>query len=165
VRKDAPRIEAFGTVDELNAVLGLARTAGLPAAVDATIHRVQNELFVLGAQLAAVDPSIIPMTLIEDGHVAQLEQDIDRLEQAVPPLTHFILPGGSTAAATLHVARTVCRRAERRVVTLAGIEGEQVSPIVIRYLNRLGDMLFVAARAVNASAGLAETVWSRGGKE
>jgi cob(I)alamin adenosyltransferase len=79
----------------------------------------------------------------------------------VPPLTHFIVPGGSAAAATLHVARTVCRRAERRVIALAGLEGEQVSPVVVRYLNRLGDMLFVAARAVNATAGRAETVWTK----
>jgi cob(I)alamin adenosyltransferase len=159
VAKDHPRVEAYGTVDELNATLGLARALGLAQDLDAVIERVQNELFHLGSQLAASDPTLLPISLLADLHVTTLEGDIDRFEQRLPPLRAFILPAGAQAAAALHMARTVCRRAERRVVTLAALPGEQVSEIVIRYLNRLGDFLFVAARAANSQNGVSDVVW------
>lgn len=161
VAKDHPRIEACGTVDELNAMLGLARAAGLPQEIEAVIQRVQNELFNLGSQLAADDPTVLPIPLIADQHVTALERDIDGFEPLLTPLYVFILPAGSLAAASLHVARTVCRRAERRVVTLAATPGEAVSEIAIRYLNRLSDFLFVAARLANARSGAGDVAWSR----
>lgn len=159
VAKDHPRVEAYGTVDELNATLGLARAVGLAQDLDAVIERVQNELFHLGSQLAASDPTLLPISLLADLHVTTLEADIDRFEQRLPPLRAFILPAGAQAAAALHMARTVCRRAERRVVTLAALPSEQVSEIVIRYLNRLGDFLFVAAREANSQNGVGDVVW------
>lgn len=161
VAKDHPRVEAYGTVDELNAMLGLARAAGLPQEVEAVIQRVQNELFNLGSQLAAGAPALLPIPLITDQNVTALERDIDRFELSLAPLHVFILPAGGLAAASLHVARTVCRRAERRVVTLAATPGEAVSQIAIRYLNRLSDFLFVAARLANAQAGAGDVAWSR----
>jgi len=159
VAKDHPRVEACGTVDELNAMLGVARAAGLPEEVDAVIQRVQNELFNLGSQLAAGEPVLLPIALIADGNVTALERDIDRFEQSLTPLHACILPAGGLAAASLHVARTVCRRAERRVVTLAATPGEAVSEIAIRYLNRLSDFLFVAARLANARSGAGDVAW------
>jgi len=161
VAKDHPRVEACGTVDELNAMLGLARAAGLPPDAEAVIQRVQNELFNLGSQLAASDPEVLPIPLISPRNVTALEQDIDRFEQALTPLNAFILPAGGLAAASLHVARTVCRRAERRVVTLAALPGEGVSETVLRYLNRLGDLLFVAARLANACTGVGDVAWNQ----
>jgi cob(I)alamin adenosyltransferase len=161
VAKDHPRVEAYGTVDELNAMLGLARAAGLPQEVETVIQRVQNELFNLGSQLAASDPAALPIPLIADQNVTALEHDIDRFEQSLTPLNVFILPAGDLAAASLHVARTVCRRAERRVVTLAATPGERVSEIVIRYLNRLGDLLFVVARLANARTGIGDVAWNQ----
>ncbi len=161
VAKDHPRVEAYGTVDELNAALGMARAAGLSSELDAVIERVQNELFHLGSQLAASDPAVLPIPLITDGHVTALEQDIDHFEAKLPSLHVFILPAGALAGASLHVARTVCRRAERRVVTLAATPGEQVSEVAIRYLNRLGDFLFVAARAANSHSGVGDVAWNR----
>jgi len=161
VAKDHPRVEAYGTVDELNAMLGLARAAGLSQEVEAVIQRIQNELFNLGSQLAACDPAVLPIPLIAERNVTALEHDIDRFEQSLTPLSVFILPAGDLAAASLHVARTVCRRAERRVVTLAATPGERVSEIVIRYLNRLGDLLFVAARLANARTGVGDVAWNQ----
>ncbi len=157
--KDHPRIEAFGSVDELNSMLGLARAEGLPAAQDAVVARVQAELFDLGAELAAEDPSRHPGHIITSVQISQLEDDIDRFDQSLPALRHFILPGGSRAAAAVHIARAVCRRAERRVVHLAAMSDQRVSPHVIVYLNRLGDLLFVIARAVNAAVGQADVLW------
>jgi cob(I)alamin adenosyltransferase len=162
VRKDHPRIEAYGTVDELNAALGLARASGLGEDIDRVIGRAQNELFSLGAQLAAVDPRSAPDSAISSDHVGALERDIDHLGRSLPPLTQFILPGGSASAAALHVARTVCRRAERRVVSLRDREHQAVSEILIQYLNRLSDLLFVAARAANHHRGVGDEVWSKG---
>lgn len=161
VAKDHPRVEAYGTVDELNAALGMARAVGLSQESDAVFERVQNELFHLGSQLAARDPTLLPIPLITDRHVTALEADIDRCQANLPPLDVFILPAGALAGAAVHVARTVCRRAERRVVTLAAMPGEHVSEIVIRYLNRLGDFLFVAARAANAHSGVGDVAWNR----
>lgn len=161
VRKDDVRIEAYGTVDELNAVLGLARAEALPPEIDQTLQRVQSELFSVGAELATPEPEKHGTALVGDAHVVLLEKAIDSLEAGLPPLKQFILPAGSKGAATLHVARGVCRRAERRVVTLADAPDAQISPRIIRYLNRLGDYLFVAARFANQEAKMVETKWQK----
>ena len=161
VRKDDARIEAYGTVDELNALLGLARAEPVPLEVEQTLLRVQSELFSVGAELATPEPAKHGTALIGDPQIALLEHAIDRLEGSLPPLKHFILPAGSRGACLLHVARGICRRAERRVVTLANPPDLQISPRIIRYLNRLGDYLFVAARYVNAEAKQPETQWER----
>jgi cob(I)alamin adenosyltransferase len=142
-------------------MLGLARTSGLPEDVDQVIRRAQNELFSVGAQLAAADPNSAPGPSITIKHVEALERDIDRLNQTLPSLTEFILPGGTACAAALHVARTVCRRAERRAVSLSDRDGQSVPEVVIQYLNRLGDLLFVAARAANLELGAPDDVWKK----
>ena len=160
VGKNHPRIEACGTIDELNALLGLARSAKLPADVDGAMQRIQNDLFTLGAQLAAMDATRMSTQPVSEVEVEALEQTIDRWEQRLPSLKNFILPGGTTPAATLHVARTVCRRAERRVVSLNATAGQAVPDVAIRYLNRLSDLLFVAARAVNAAQNVPDCLWT-----
>ena len=163
VAKTHPRIAAYGTVDETNAVLGLARAHLAGADGDAArdlsslLGRLQEELFVLGGDLASPHDTKYPVPRIEPAHVDALEADIDRLETGLAPLKHFILPTGSPAAATLHLARTVARRAERGVVELAGLEA--INTPAATYLNRLSDLLFVMARAANAAAGVAETEW------
>jgi len=159
VSKADPRVDAYGDVDEVNACLGVARAAGLAPDIAASLERIQQELFAVGARLA--DPSSriaarVAKTAVTAADVEWLEGEIDRLEADTPPLRRFILPGGSPAGARLHLARTVCRRAERRVVALGP---EQVDPVVIVYLNRLSDLLFVMARAVNHRAGVPETEW------
>ncbi len=161
VRKDDPRIAAYGTVDELNAFLGLARAEGLPPEIDAVLARLQNELFDLGAELATRDPRAQGTALIKEAQIAVLEQAIDRFEEGLSPLKQFILPGGTKAAALLHVARTVCRRAEREVVFLANVPDEKVSPHLIVYLNRVSDLLFVLARAANAISGVPDVPWQQ----
>lgn len=159
VPKDAPRVEAYGTVDELNACLGMV-CAQLPEGdVLACLRRIQIELFDLGADLAtpvsAVTRKEIPRAREEQ--TLRLEEWIDRYEVELPALTRFILPSGSLSGATLHFARTVCRRAEREVVTLG--QQEPVNPEIIRYLNRLSDLLFVLARIVNQRSQMPETTW------
>lgn len=161
VRKDDPRIEAYGAVDELNAVLGLARCETLPPAIEQTLAAVQNELFAVGAELASPDPLKAGTSWIDEPHIVALEQAIDALEEHLPPLKQFILPAGNRGACTIHVARGVCRRAERRLVTLANEPEVQISDHLIRYLNRLGDYLFVAARATNVLAGEMEMPWQK----
>ncbi len=161
VRKDDPRIEAYETVDELNAALGLARCEPLSAAIDECLLRVQSELFSVGAELATPEPEKHGHALVGESHIAALERAIDELDARLPPLKQFILPGGSRGAATLHLARGICRRAERRVITLAGGSQQIVSDRIIRYLNRLGDYLFVAARAVGRDAGQQELPWKK----
>ncbi|MGC4085202.1 MAG: cob(I)yrinic acid a,c-diamide adenosyltransferase [Vicinamibacterales bacterium] len=158
VSKADPRVDAYGEVDELNAWLGSARAYALDADLDQTLVRIQRELFAVGAQLA--DPSHklagrVTKAFITDEDVVRLESTIDRLEQELTPLTRFILAGGSPAGAALHVARTVCRRAERRIVALT----PPPDPLLIRYINRLSDLLFVLARVVNHRAGQPETEW------
>lgn len=155
VTKDALRVEAYGTVDETNAFIGMA-IAAHPA--DASGHlrlmltRIQRELFDVGADLAVPpDRDKGEQPKVQEAYVEQLEKDIDALEGGLAPLKTFILPGGSPAAAALHTARTVCRRAERRVVTL--MAAEPVDPLSLKYLNRLSDFLFVAARAANKAEG------------
>lgn len=159
VSKDDLRVEAYGTVDELNATLGVARSQGLDADADTLVARLQDELFVLGSALA--DPSAEGRfhRLITAEHVAGLESAIDRLEDELDPLRHFILPGGRPSAAQIHLGRAVCRRAERLVVALARVPGQDVPPEIIVYLNRLSDLLFVLARAVNRRAGTPDILW------
>jgi cob(I)alamin adenosyltransferase len=161
VKKDDCRIEAYGTVDELNAVLGLARSAKLPSEIDELVAAIQHRLFDLGAELATPDPKSRGTQFISAAAVDELEQAIDRFEADLSPLKAFILPGGSVGAAWLHFARTVCRRAERRVVTLANQEGATFSPLPVVYLNRLGDLLFVLARAANRLANQPDIPWQK----
>jgi cob(I)alamin adenosyltransferase len=165
VRKDDVRVEAMGTVDELNATLGvvrmeLARGGTAPADLDPLLAQMQHRLFDLGAELATPNPTGSGTNLVNDAHVATLEAAIDRFDAQLEPLREFILPGGVPAAAHLHVARCVCRRAERRVVEL--MSHEPVRGELLRYLNRLSDLLFVLARAVNRANGAADVTWQRG---
>jgi cob(I)alamin adenosyltransferase len=161
VSKDAPRIEAYGTVDELNSVLGMVRAEGVAAEFDALLAQMQNELFALGAQLATPDPAAHQTAMIGAAQIQGLEQAIDRFERDLEPLQQFILPGGTPAAAALHFARTICRRAERRLVTLAHQSTEPIAGELVIYLNRLSDLLFVMARAVNRQAGCADVPWQK----
>jgi cob(I)alamin adenosyltransferase len=153
VRKDDARIEACGAVDELNAVVGLARAEAPPREIDELLAHIQNELFDLGAELATPRPAAARLAVLGECEIAALESAIDRFDAGLSPLKTFILPGGSCRAALLHHARTICRRAERRVITLAGEAAEGISPHLVIYLNRLSDLLFVLARAANATAG------------
>ena len=159
VSKTDPRVAAYGDVDELQACLGVARAAGLPADLDDMCVSLQRDLFALGARLA--DPSHkiakrVEKIVINDDSVTRLEGWIDRLDAEIPALRHFILSDGAPAGAALHLARTVCRRAERAVLSLGK---DAVEPIVIVYLNRLSDLLFTMARAANHRAGTTETPW------
>jgi cob(I)alamin adenosyltransferase len=156
VAKSDPRIEACGAVDELNAALGVAATLDDRGWFRREVEAFQPALFEIGAALATSTPKA-PLHGVSDDDIARLENTIDELESSLPPLTRFILPGGTPLAAQLHVARTVCRRAERRVVAL-GVESETHAR-VIRYLNRLSDLLFVMARASNRRSGAAEIEW------
>ena len=164
VVKHHPRVAAYGTVDEANAAVGLARlhTAGLPdRSVDEILGRVQNDLFDLGADLATpeVENPEYPPLRITASQVERLEGEIDRLNADLAPLNSFVLPGGSAAAAYLHLARTVARRAEREITALA--EAEAINPEAIRYINRLSDLLFVMSRHVN-DKGAADVLWVPG---
>lgn len=161
VGKDHPRIEACGVLDELNAALGVARAEALPDDLDALLHRIQHELFRVGADLAMPGAAAAELAQIGSAHVDLLEQAIDRFEAELPPLREFILPGGTRAAATTHLARTVCRRAERRVVALGEQAGEDSVATAVRYLNRLGDLLFVVPRVLNHRAQVAEEAWRK----
>ncbi len=159
VPKDAVRIAAYGTVDELNALLGLARTQGLDSSADGLVAQLQSELFLVGSALADPSPKGPFFTAIKPDHVEHLEQTIDRLETELEPLVQFILPGGTPPAAQIHLARAVCRRAERLIVELSREPGEAVAGPVLVYMNRLSDLLFVLARAVNHRAGVADVLW------
>ncbi|HYS04917.1 MAG TPA: cob(I)yrinic acid a,c-diamide adenosyltransferase [Candidatus Dormibacteraeota bacterium] len=167
VSKDAPRIEAFGSVDELNAVLGLAILSLADDAAADLLRTIQNDLFDLGADLCVPERpksgrakrARPPLRITED-HVRPLEQAIDRFNAALDPLTSFVLPGGTAASAWLHLARTVCRRAERHVVALG--RKETLNPQSVVYLNRLSDLLFVMARRAN-EGGRADVLWVPGG--
>lgn len=160
VKKSDAVVEAYGSVDETNSALGVARASRLAPELDAILERVQPELFVMGAELAT-PPSHrarLSMPLIDARHAAALEADIDRLEADLPVLTSFIIPGGTPAASALHHARTVCRRAERSVVAVA--EAAALRPELIVYLNRLSDLLFVMARHANHGAGVPDVAWA-----
>ena len=161
VDKLDPRIEAFGTVDELSSLLGLVLSAGVEGDLGAVLRRVQNELFDLGADLS-VPPSVPDRLRVEQASVDRLEADCDRFNEHLPMLRSFVLPGGTEAAARLHVARSVCRRAEREA--LAASRRVDVSPLAIVYLNRLSDLLFILVRAANAAAGEPELLWKPGGE-
>jgi cob(I)alamin adenosyltransferase len=160
VAKDHQRIEAYGTVDELNACLGVARAAAPPTDIDPCLEQIQHQLFALGAELATPNPEEHGLRWADEAASQALERLIDRFEAQLPPLRQFILPAGTGAAAALHQARAVCRRAERRVVTLRRADAS-VSLDVIIYLNRLGDLLFVLARAANVLAGFADHPWQK----
>jgi cob(I)alamin adenosyltransferase len=161
VGKDHPRVEAYGAVDELNAVLGWARSVELMPRIDELLVPIQRDLFSIGALLATPIPDKVTERLkkarLDDARITELEHAIDAGEAELEPLTSFILPGGTPKSSALHVARTVCRRAERRVVTMA--DDIEVPPIVLQYLNRLSDLLFVLARVANRRAGAAEVTW------
>ena len=158
VSKADPRVHAYGEVDELNASLGVALASHLDPDLAEATTRIQRDLFAVGAQLA--DPAHrladrVTRAFVTDADVERLEQLIDLLETAMPPLRRFILPGGSPAGAALHLARTICRRAERRIVALE----PPADLLLVRYINRLSDLLFVMARAANHRAGVAEIEW------
>ncbi len=166
-RKDDARVAAFGSIDEANAAIGLARVhlgAGDDAGLDDMLARIQNDLFDLGADLCVPEndeeKSGEALRIVEP-QVEWLESEIDRLNEPLEPLKSFVLPGGSAAAAYLHLARTVARRAERDMTALASIDGELVNPVAIRYANRLSDLLFVAARVAN-DFGQSDVLWVPG---
>jgi cob(I)alamin adenosyltransferase len=158
--KDAPRIAAYGTVDELSSAIGLAVAAGLAPRLHAALSSIQNELFHLGSDLAMTeeDKAKRPVPVIESRHVEALERLMDELTAELGPLDNFILPGGAPGAAALHLARTICRRAERLLVTLA--RAEPVGPFALPYLNRLSDALFVMARYENHAQGHPDILWN-----
>jgi cob(I)alamin adenosyltransferase len=161
VGKDHPRVEAYGDIDELNATIGLARSIELMPRIDEVLVLVQRDLFSLGALLATPDLEKMHQQLekarIDDDRIAQLERAIDDGDRELEPLRAFILPGGTPKSAALHVARTVCRRAERRVVHLQ--HEVEIPGVVVIYLNRLSDLLFTLARVANARAGAGEVTW------
>lgn len=170
VPKDHARIDAYGTLDELNASIGVARSEANRAtwqsesdrdSIDSLLSEAQNRLFDLGAELATPDLEGKNIPALAHQHVEALETAIDRHEEHLPPLKEFILPCGSAMAAQLHLARCVCRRAERRMVTLAATE--PIRELPVRYVNRLSDLLFVLARAANRAASLGDTPWSKPG--
>lgn len=166
VAKDAARIAAYGTVDETNSTVGMARIhlSGGHQGLDSKLERIQNDLFDLGADLCVPDRgeklAYEPLRMSE-AQVERIEAEIDELNAELQPLKSFVLPGGSAAAAALHVARTVCRRAEREMVTLSVLAGEDVSPAAMKYINRLSDFLFVASRYVN-DRGRSDVLWVPG---
>jgi cob(I)alamin adenosyltransferase len=160
VRKDSVRVEAYGTVDELNSVIGVARAQGQSPEVDALLAKIQNDLLALGAELACVPGKEATLASAPIGAetIALLERALDQADAELPPLKNFVLPGGCMSSALLHQARTVCRRAERRV--LAAVEGEAKRSEILIYLNRLGDLLFVLARRANQLDGVSDVLWA-----
>jgi cob(I)alamin adenosyltransferase len=162
VPKDSVRVATYGTVDELNSHIGVALAAGLCDRLATELTAIQNQLFDLGSDLAtpATSQERHPVPRVEPRHIEHLERLIDEFNEVVGPLTNFLLPGGSAGAAQLHVARTVCRRAERSATTLA--RDEPIGPTVLPYLNRLSDALFVMARYENHQRGVAEPLWEPG---
>lgn len=159
VPKDSARVQAYGTVDELNSAIGVALAHGLSSRLAETLPIIQNELFHLGADLCFIeeDKPKFQIPQIEERHIEALEALIDEMNEAVGPLENFILPGGSIGAAHLQLARSICRRAEREVITLS--HAESVSPLVLRYLNRLSDALFVMGRYENIQQDVSEPLW------
>jgi len=153
VPKDHLRIRAYGTLDELNAALGLVSAPE----VAVPLRRIQGELFQLGAELATPRGKTLTIARLDTAEVVRLENEIDGMEKSLPPLTQFILPGGTPAAAHLHLARTICRRAERELVVLH--RAEPLRPVILEYVNRLSDYLFVASRFMNHTAKVADIPW------
>jgi len=158
VRKDHKRIEAYGTVDELNSQIGIARVSLSESAIDEELGKVQSDLFELGAFLATIVPNDM-FRGPSDARIEALESGIDAMEKELEPLKTFILPGGSPGSAALHVGRTICRRAERHVVALEELSDDMSR--ALQYLNRLADYLFVAARYANREAGVPDVAWKR----
>lgn len=160
VRKSDAQVDAYGNVDETNACLGVARAQGLSQPLDDLLERIQSQLFVLGAELAtpAAHRKRLSLPLLGAAEIEQLERSIDELEAELPPLQSFVLPAGSQGASALHLARTVCRRAERGVVDIA--EPLQLRPELVIYLNRLSDLLFVMARHENHTAQVPDVAWA-----
>jgi len=159
VAKNDPRITVSGVVDEFNALLGLARAEGLSPRIDTILERLQNQLFDLGAELATPEAADRGVELLQESDVEGLESAIDELEIGLAPLKTFILPGGTKSAAQLHLARSVCRRAEREIV--AWSQYAPVRELVLKFVNRTSDLLFVLARAVNAEAGQEDVPWNK----
>jgi cob(I)alamin adenosyltransferase len=157
VSKNDLRIAAYGSIDELNACLGLCRTTDLPDEVDSLLGRLQHEMFALGAELASPDGAAPGSIFLDEADIASAEAAIDHFDAKLTPLKTFVLPGGSAASAALHVARAVCRRAERDVVALA--QSSEVRPAALVYLNRVSDLLFVLARHANVFAGIPDVQW------
>jgi cob(I)alamin adenosyltransferase len=158
VKKDILRIEAYGTVDELNSIIGVCRSVNTHPEIDSILDEIQQTLFTLGADLSTLDETTIKnVQRIQQDAVTSLEKIIDRIDPQLKPLRNFILPGGSYPASLLHLARTVCRRAERLVVSVS--QKEKINPLAIVYLNRLSDLLFVLARWSNALQGTQEVEW------
>jgi cob(I)alamin adenosyltransferase len=155
VGKDSPRVEVMGNLDELNSAIGCVLAEHLPADIQAALTSVQNDLFDLGGEIC-----IPGRSALWDAHLEEIDRRIENLREPLPPLQDFVLPGGSRAGAACHLARAVCRRAERSLVVLGRVES--VSALSIRYLNRLSDLLFLAARAINAASGAPETIWKPG---
>jgi cob(I)alamin adenosyltransferase len=153
--KDDLRLEAIGAVDELNSAMGMLLAEDMSPSLRATLEPIQHDLLDIGGEL-----SLPGHTLLDQGHLQGLERALEALNSKLPALADFVLPGGTRAAAAAHLARTVCRRAERRLVTLG--RRDTVAPILLKYLNRLSDLLFVAARALNREAGHRERVWNQG---
>ncbi len=162
VPKDSRRVATYGTVDELNSQIGVALATGLCERLTAELSAIQNELFDLGSDLCwpSDDPRRVRIPTVEERHVEKLERLIDELNQTVGPLANFLLPGGAIGAAHLHMARTICRRAEREAVRLG--RDETIGPFVLPYLNRLSDALFVMARFENHERGVPEPLWQPG---
>src|SRR3990172_11144253 len=160
VAKDSLRVEAYGAVDELNAVLGFARAQRPSSEIERVLNELQNSLFVLGSDLATPRDAKIGRKIprITEGDVRRLEKIIDKYDAKLPPLKQFILPGGGPSGASLHIARTVCRRAERITVKLS--QKEDIGDIPVKFLNRLSDLLFVLALAVNFKQGIKDAVWT-----
>ena len=163
VPKNHPRVEAYGDVDELNAAIGFARSIEPMPRIDEVLVPIQRDLFAIGALLATPDREKMRQHLekarVDDDRVGQLERAIDDGDRELEPLRSFIVPGGTPKAAALHVARTVCRRAERRVVSLTDAGVDEIPPVVVIYLNRLSDLLFTLARVANRRAGAGEVTW------
>ncbi|MCI0712455.1 MAG: cob(I)yrinic acid a,c-diamide adenosyltransferase [Chloroflexi bacterium] len=160
VPKNHLRLHTYGTVDELNSVIGLARAFDIDDALNEMLERVQQELFHVGSDLATpLEADVEWVVRVKDEQVSRLEHEIDQLSEELEPLKNFILPGGTQAAATLHQARTVCRRAERWLAALN--EEENINPTALQYINRLSDWLFVMARAANHRAGVDDVIWKR----
>ncbi|HUN65756.1 MAG TPA: cob(I)yrinic acid a,c-diamide adenosyltransferase [Bacteroidota bacterium] len=159
VPKADPRLEVYGTIDELNSAIGAARAAGIPRGMDRQMGEIQRDLFRLGAEIAAGSEKNIPAGMeITGDDIGRLEKLIDELDRTLPPLRKFILPGGHPAAAAIHTARTICRRAERHLVGLSGRKRRDRNGVI--YLNRLSDLLFTMARSVNRVKNVRETEWS-----
>ena len=160
VAKCDVRICSYGTIDELNAVLGVARSKGVAPRIDEVLHLLQNQMFALGAELANPSTDERAGQLLQEADVEDLESLIDSLEESLPELKSFILPGGCQAAAILHLARCICRRAEREIVSLS--QDTSVRKTVLKYVNRTSDLLFVLARAANAEEGVGDVPWEQG---